>query len=213
MPPRTLVIASGNAGKIREFAALLAHLPLTVQAQPEGLDVEENGTTFRDNARLKAQAVAAITGHWALADDSGLSVEALNGAPGVLSARYADSDQARIARLLQELGNSPNRNAYFSAALCIAAADGSVLMEVEGRCDGVITTAPRGLQGFGYDPIFEVSGTGQTFAEMDRITKQAHGHRGRAFTLLEPQLRQWLASHAGATDNGQGCQEEERPVR
>ena len=98
MSPRILVIASGNAGKLREFAGLLEHLPVSVQRQPEGMDVEETGLTFAENARIKAQAVAAATGHWALADDSGLSVEALNGAPGVYSARYADSDQARIER-------------------------------------------------------------------------------------------------------------------
>ena len=193
MSARTLVIASGNAGKIREFAGLLEHLPLTVNPQPEGMEVEETGLTFAENARIKARAVAAATGHWALADDSGLSVDALDGAPGVFSSRYADSDPARIARLLQELGDTDNRSAYFSAALCIAAPDGSVLVEVEGRCDGVITTTPRGAEGFGYDPIFEVLGTGQTFAEMDRERKKSHGHRGRAFTLLEPQLHQLLA--------------------
>ena len=193
MSARTLVIASGNAGKIREFAGLLEHLPLTVNPQPEGMEVEETGLTFAENARIKARAVAAATSHWALADDSGLSVDALDGAPGVFSARYAESDPARIARLLQELGDTDNRSAYFSAALCIAAPDGSVLVEVEGRCDGVITTTPRGAEGFGYDPIFEVLGTGQTFAEMDRERKKSHGHRGRAFTLLEPELHQLLA--------------------
>ena len=193
MSARTLVIASGNTGKIREFAGLLEHLPLTVNPQPEGMEVEETGLTFAENARIKARAVAAATSHWALADDSGLSVDALDGAPGVFSARYAESDPARIARLLQELGDTDNRSAYFSAALCIAAPDGSVLVEVEGRCDGVITTTPRGAEGFGYDPIFEVLGTGQTFAEMDRERKKSHGHRGRAFTLLEPQLHQLLA--------------------
>ena len=193
MSARTLVIASGNAGKIREFAGLLEHLPLTMKPQPEGMEVEETGLTFAENARIKARAVAAATGHWSLADDSGLSVDALDGAPGVFSARYAESDPARIARLLQELGDTDNRSAYFSAALCIAAPDGSVLVEVEGRCDGVITTTPRGAEGFGYDPIFEVLGTGQTFAEMDRERKKSHGHRGRAFTLLEPQLHQLLA--------------------
>ncbi|MEB3158095.1 MAG: RdgB/HAM1 family non-canonical purine NTP pyrophosphatase [Synechococcus sp.] len=194
MPTRTLVIASGNAGKLREFAELLSDLPLEVQPQPAGMEVEETGSTFADNARIKARAVATATGHWALADDSGLSVEALNGAPGVYSARYADSDQARIDRLLRELGESRNRKAHFCAALCIASPDGTVLVEVEGRCDGLITTAARGNQGFGYDPIFEVIGTGQTFAEMNAPAKQVHGHRGRAFKLLEPRLRQLLES-------------------
>ena len=189
---KALVIASGNAGKIREFQGLLQALPVTVRPQPEGLEVEETGSTFAANARLKAQAVAATTGEWALADDSGLSVDALDGAPGVHSARYAPTDPERIARLLKALHGSEHRQAHFCAALCIAAPDGSVLLEVEGRCDGLITASPRGEQGFGYDPIFEVAGTGRTFAEMPLAEKKQHGHRGRAFSLLEPQLRHLL---------------------
>ena len=190
---KTLVIASGNAGKIREFEGLLKSLPVAVQPQPQGLDVEETGATFAANAQLKAIAVAKATGEWALADDSGLSVDALDGAPGVHSARYAPTDPERIARLLAALNGSDRRAAHFCAALCIAAPDGRVLLEVEGRCDGRITESPRGDQGFGYDPIFEVAGTGRTFAEMALREKKQHGHRGRAFTSLEPQLRQLLA--------------------
>ena len=189
---KTLVIASGNAGKIREFQGLLQAVPVTVCPQPEGLEVEETGTTFAANARLKAQSVAAATGEWALADDSGLSVDALDGAPGVHSARYAPTDPERIARLLKALKGSNQREAYFCAALCIAAPDGTILLEVEGRCDGLITASPRGDQGFGYDPIFEVAGTGRTFAEMPLAEKKQHGHRGKAFTLLEPKLHQLL---------------------
>ena len=190
---RTLVIASGNAGKIREFQGLLQHLPLDVQPQPEGMDVEETGSTFAANARIKAKAVATTTGHWALADDSGLSVNALGGAPGVHSARYAPTDPERINKLLSALSKTSERDAQFCAALCVAAPDGSVLIEVEGRCDGRITTLPRGEGGFGYDPIFEVSGTDLTFAEMPLSDKKAHGHRGKAFALLEPQLRALLS--------------------
>ena len=190
---RTLVIASGNAGKIREFQGLLQHLPLDVQPQPEGIDVEETGSTFAANARIKAKAVATTTGHWALADDSGLSVNALGGAPGVHSARYAPTDPERINKLLGALSKTSERDAQFCAALCVAAPDGSVLIEVEGRCDGRITTLPRGEGGFGYDPIFEVSGTDLTFAEMPLSDKKAHGHRGRAFALLEPRLRALLS--------------------
>ncbi|HCA62033.1 RdgB/HAM1 family non-canonical purine NTP pyrophosphatase [Synechococcus sp. A15-28] len=190
---RTLVIASGNAGKIREFQGLLQHLPLDVQPQPEGMDVEETGSTFAANARIKAKAVATTTGHWALADDSGLSVNALGGAPGVHSARYAPTDPERINKLLSALSKTSERDAQFCAALCVAAPDGSVLIEVEGRCDGRITTLPRGEGGFGYDPIFEVSGTDLTFAEMPLSDKKAHGHRGRAFALLEPRLRALLS--------------------
>lgn len=193
MELQTLVIASGNVGKVREFEGLLHDLPLRVKAQPKGLEIEETGSTFRANARIKALAVAGETGHWSLADDSGLSVDALDGAPGVHSARYAPTDPKRIARLLQALDSAENRSARFCAALCVAAPDGTVLLEVEGHCKGQITWSPRGNQGFGYDPIFEVEGTEKTFAEMSLQEKKAHGHRGRAFNLLEPGLRQLLS--------------------
>ena len=180
---RILVIASGNQGKIREFQGLLADLPVSVEAQPDGLDIDETGETFQANARIKAQAVARLTGHWALADDSGLSVTALGGAPGVHSARYAPSDSERISKLLLALTGETNRHARFCAALCIADPEGQPLLEVEGRCEGLITTEPRGEGGFGYDPIFEVAGTGCTFAEMPLAEKKHHGHRGQAFTF------------------------------
>ncbi len=202
--PIPLVIASGNAGKMREFASLLADLPLAVQPQPEGLEVEETGATFAANARLKAEAVARATGCWALADDSGLAVEALGGAPGVLSARYAPSDGERIARLLAELaaatgereraGLPPDRRAAFVAALALVDPTGAVRLEVEGRCEGLISEAPRGEGGFGYDPVFLVPELGLTFAEMDKASKSRVGHRGRAFAALEPGLRELLAA-------------------
>ncbi len=204
--PLPLVIASGNAGKIREFAALLAELPLEIRSQPEGLEVEETGATFAENARLKATAVARASGCWALADDSGLSVSALEGAPGVQSARYADSDTARIARLLQELaaaddrrvsaGLLPDRSAHFTAALAVADPSGRIRLEVEGSCPGEILESPRGAGGFGYDPVFLVPELGLSFAEMDKATKASIGHRGRAFALLEPRLRQLLEGEA-----------------
>ena len=195
--PAVLVIASGNAGKVREFGALLADLGLQTQPQPVGLEVDETGTTFAANARLKAQAVALATGQWALADDSGLSVEALGGIPGVHSARYADSDAARIARLLRELAEtgalSPrSRGAWFSAALALANPNGDIVLEVEGHCPGQILEAPRGEGGFGYDPVFFVPEADLTFAEMPRALKAELGHRGRAFALLKPQLQALL---------------------
>ena len=196
---RVLVIASGNAGKVREFSQLLAALNLEIRPQPEGFEVEENGSTFAANARLKAIAAAQATGHWALADDSGLCVEALGGAPGVHSARYATSDGARIQRLLDELEQAgaasgvDNRRAEFVAALAVADPSGTVRLEVEGRCPGEILRNPQGEGGFGYDPVFFVPETGQTFAEMDRALKGKIGHRGRAFALLQPQLQALLA--------------------
>ena len=201
---KTLVIASGNAGKIREFASLLAGLNLEIQPQPEGLEVEETGDTFAANARLKAIAVAQATGQWALADDSGLAVTALGGAPGVQSARYADSDPARIARLLATLedanqerlqaGLAPDRSANFTAALALANPAGEVVLDVEGHCPGTILEAARGSGGFGYDPVFFVPETGQTFAEMDKALKGRIGHRGRAFAQLAPRLASLLGT-------------------
>ena len=201
--PLPLVIASGNAGKVREFSALLAALPWLVRPQPEGLEVEETGTTFAENARIKAQAVARHTGCWALADDSGLAVDALGGAPGVLSARFAPSDAERIARLLAELaaanaarqgaGLAADRGARFIAALAVADPSGAIRLEVEGHCEGLILEQPQGEGGFGYDPVFLVPELGLSFAQMDRTTKGRVGHRGRAFALLEPQLRGLLA--------------------
>lgn len=200
--PLPLVIASGNAGKIREFTALLAGLPVVVLPQPEGLEVEETGDSFAENARIKARSVALASGCWALADDSGLCVNALGGAPGVLSARYGSSDSDRITRLLQELesanrdgeasGRAADRSAHFSAALAVSDASGAIRLEVEGHCPGVILDQPRGHGGFGYDPVFLVPEAGLSFAEMDKDTKGRLGHRGRAFSLLEPRLRSLL---------------------
>lgn len=147
--PRVLVIASGNAGKLREFTALLSGLNLELLPQPAGLEVEETGDSFAANARLKAEAVARATGHWALADDSGLSVGALGGAPGLHSARYAASDSERIARLLRELdaAGSPetpaDRRAQFTAALALADPSGQTVLEVEGICPGRSSRRPE----------------------------------------------------------------------
>ena len=193
----TLVIASGNAGKVREFAQLLEDLGLDTQPQPEGIEVEETGSTFAANARLKAEAVAKATGQWALADDSGLSVDALGGAPGVHSARYAASDAARIERLLQELHDAgaldpKARSARFTAALALAAPSGRVVLEVEGHCPGQIQMERLGDGGFGYDPVFFVPEVQLTFAEMPKALKAEVGHRGRAFAALKPQLQALL---------------------
>ncbi|MFM7314298.1 MAG: RdgB/HAM1 family non-canonical purine NTP pyrophosphatase [Cyanobium sp.] len=201
-----LVIASGNAGKIREFAGLLSELPLEIRRQPGGLEVEETGLTFAENARLKAVAVARASRCWALADDSGLSVTALEGAPGVQSARYGATDRERIDRLLRELaaangrrwnaGLPEDRSAHFTAALAMADPAGLIRLEVEGYCPGEILAVPRGEGGFGYDSVFLVPELGLSFAEMDKATKASVGHRGRAFALLEPRLRELLAGQA-----------------
>ena len=197
----TLVIASGNAGKVREFAQLLEGLGLDTQPQPEGIEVEETGDTFAVNARLKAEGVAQATRQWALADDSGLSVDALGGVPGVHSARYAASDDARIERLLQELHDAgalkpEARSARFTAALALADPNGRVVLEVEGHCPGQILMERRGDGGFGYDPVFFVPDVQLSFAEMPKALKADVGHRGRAFAAMKPQLNALLNQSA-----------------
>ena len=188
-----LVIASGNQGKIREFKKLLDEFPFDLLTQPVGFEIEETGNTFMENARIKAIAVSQATGYLSLADDSGLSVEALGGAPGIYSSRYSSSDKQRIEKLLAELKPFSNRKAKFECALCIASGE-KVLIEVAGFCEGQITFFPRGGNGFGYDPIFEVSGLGETYAEMNHEKKKHIGHRGNAFKLLMPELKKLLVS-------------------
>jgi len=188
-----LVIASGNQGKIAEFKKLLDDFPFDLMTQPVGFEIEETGSTFMENARIKAIAVSQVTGNLSLADDSGLSVESLGGAPGIYSSRYANSDEKRIEKLLAELKPFQNRKAKFECALCIASG-GKALIEVSGFCEGLITLSPRGANGFGYDPIFEVSGLGETYAEMNHEQKKHIGHRGNAFKLLIPELKKLLVS-------------------
>ena len=186
-----LVIASGNEGKIKEFKKLLEDFPLDLLSQPFGFEIEETGNTFIENARIKAIAVSKETRNLALADDSGLSVEALGGAPGIYSSRYANSDNERIEKLLAELKPFANRKAKFECALCIASGE-KILIEVTGVCEGIITFSKKGKNGFGYDPIFEVSELGETFAEMNNNKKKKISHRGNAFKLLKPELKKLL---------------------
>jgi XTP/dITP diphosphohydrolase len=185
-----LVVATGNPGKLREMQAYLTGRGWDLQLKPPELDIEETGETFAANARLKASVVARETGQWAIADDSGLQVDALQGAPGIYSARYGNSDRERIERLLRELTGESNRAAQFVCVVAIARPDGTIALEAEGICRGEILQSPRGEGGFGYDPIFYVPQQGQTFAEMAPETKQHLSHRGKAFAALLPQLSQ-----------------------
>jgi XTP/dITP diphosphohydrolase len=183
-PIQKLVIATGNPGKLREMQTYLGDRDLELQRKPPALDIEETGQTFAENAALKATQVAKTLGEWAIADDSGLSIAALGGAPGLYSARYGQTDTERIARVLRELGKRRDRAAEFICALAIAHPDGSVAFATEGRCPGEILEAPRGTGGFGYDPIFFVPEAHLTFAEMTPEQKDRLSHRGRAFANL-----------------------------
>ncbi len=189
--PPLLVIASGNAHKVAEIAAMLAATSLRVERQPADLEVEETGATYRANARLKAEAAALRTGHWALADDSGIEVDALGGRPGLFSARYAPTDHERIHRLLHELGDSLYRGAAFRTAMALADPDGHTVLEAEGICRGLVLREPRG-QGGGYDPIFYVREAGCSYAEMGEHLRHRLGSRGKAARAIAPGLRRLL---------------------
>ncbi len=185
---RKLIVATSNPGKLQEMQEYLTGLDWELHLKPPEIEIEETGKTFLENAILKASQVAKALGEWAIADDSGLVVEALNGSPGLYSARYGDSDQARIERVLKELGNKHNRQAKFVCAIAIAKPDGSISLKTEGICQGEILKQPQGTQGFGYDPIFYIPQYQQTFAQMTPQLKRDISHRGQAFALLLPQL-------------------------
>ncbi len=188
--PCPLILASSSPGKLREFNAFFQSWAAVweLRLKPAEMEVEETGVTFAENALLKARTVAKTLREWAIADDSGLSVQALNGAPGIHSARYAPNDAARIERLLMELDGIPNRQATFHCAIALVDPQGQVRALVEGVCRGEILTQPRGQGGFGYDPLFWVPELGLTFAEMDLTQKEAIGHRGQALRALREQL-------------------------
>ncbi|MFM6204057.1 RdgB/HAM1 family non-canonical purine NTP pyrophosphatase [Planktothrix sp.] len=186
---KKLIVATGNSGKLKEMQAYLEGLEIDLQLKPKDLEIEETGKTFLENAGLKASQVALATGEWAIADDSGLAVDALNGAPGLYSARYAPTEAECIVRLLKELGETPNRNAQFVCAVVVARPDGSIAIQYEGICQGTITHQPVGTGGFGYDPIFYVPEYQMTFAQMPAELKHEISHRGRAFQGVLPQLQ------------------------
>jgi XTP/dITP diphosphohydrolase len=187
---RTLVFASSNKGKIAELQALLGDGWLVKSAKdfPEIPEVDEDRDSFEGNSAKKAHTFAKATGLWALADDSGLVVDALDGRPGVYSARYAPTEPERITKLLAELQGVPveKRTARFKCVLCLAQPDGSERFTT-GTCEGTIGFAPAGTHGFGYDPIFVLPG-GKTMSELTRDEKSALSHRGHAFRAMLPVL-------------------------
>lgn len=194
-PQRTLVIASNNAHKIQEIQRMLDDSLRVISMREAGFDgeIEENGKTFEENAGIKARTVALATGLCALGDDSGLSVDALHGAPGVLSARYAGehgNDAANNALLMENLKDIPaeERTAQFVCAMALCLPNGQT-QTVRGTCPGVITFAPRGEAGFGYDPYFEYL-SGETFAEMGMEEKNGVSHRAQALRLIAPYLEE-----------------------
>jgi len=192
---RELFIATKNVGKVKELGKLLENLPLRLRGLddfPNTIEPEETCATFVENAVLKAKYYAQQTGGWALADDSGLEVAALNNAPGVFSARYAGekaSGKERIEKLLRELDGIENRAARFVCAMAIADDTGEIKFVAEGVCSGKIALAASGANGFGYDPVFIPDGFSVTFGELTGEIKQQISHRARATVKIIQYLR------------------------
>ena len=193
------VLASHNKGKLAELQEILGELGVEVVLQSDvglNLEPEENGTTFAENAKIKAQAVMEASGLPAIADDSGLCVDWLQGAPGIYSARYGglDDDAARYRLLLQNLRGATDRSAYFHTAIVCAFPNGDMLT-AEGDCHGAIAFAPMGDGGFGYDPVFLVPSLRRTFAQLTAEEKNAISHRGNALRKFAVELKEYLANN------------------
>ncbi|MDH7485633.1 MAG: XTP/dITP diphosphatase [Anaerolineae bacterium] len=196
---RKLLVATHNAGKVREYRHLLADLPLEVtwlDAEGIAFDVEETGASFAENAVQKATTYAAATGLWTWADDSGLEVDALGGAPGIRSSRYAGpeaSDADRNHKLLRELADVPweQRTARFRCVVAIATPEGDV-RTASGCCEGIIAYEPRGSHGFGFDPVFFMPQFGCTMAELSPEVKNRVSHRAQAAQAARKLLRELL---------------------
>ena len=199
--PFELLIATNNQGKIKELAQLLGTLPVKLKSLPDFdniFEVEESGSTFSENAILKARGYAMKTGMISLADDSGLEIGALNNAPGVLSARYAGENTGfdeKMRRLLSEMDMAQvkNRAARFVCSMAVSNSEGVILHSVEAICTGQIASEPRGNGGFGYDPIFEPEGFDKTFGELPDEIKQEISHRARAWELIKRFLLDFIA--------------------
>src|ERR1051325_1010735 len=206
--PLELVIATYNSGKVREVAQALRYLPVTLRYLEDFSNVstvDEIGNTYQENAVLKAVEYAKQTGACALADDSGLEVDAIGGKPGIFSALYAGehaSDGDRISRLLAELSRVPtaDRGARFICCMALAgpqstssecSAEPNVLTVVEGRCEGFIAATPRGANGFGFDPVFVPAGYDQTFAQLPDKIKARISHRAQALIQIQSFIERW----------------------
>ncbi len=191
------VLATHNPGKLAEMRAILSGLGVEVISPAEAgaaVEVEETGETFAENAMLKARAVCAAAGLPAIADDSGLCVNALNGGPGVYSARYGGEgldDRGRCMLLLRAMRGQTTRAAHFTCAVACAFPNGDTLT-AEGRCDGAIAFAPMGEGGFGYDPVFLVPEKGKTFGQLGPEEKSGISHRGKALAAFAEKLKAYL---------------------
>ncbi len=193
-----LLLATRNSGKVREIRALLAGEPIrleTLATHPEVGDVDETGKCFEENARLKAANAAERTGLWTIGEDSGLEVDALDGAPGVRSARFAGvqgDDAANNSKLLREIEGKTRRTARYVCALVLADPEGRIVATTRGTCEGRIAQTPQGTGGFGYDPLFIAERMDHTMAQLEPHEKEAISHRGQAIRAFLPTIHAHL---------------------
>ena len=179
-----IIFATNNSHKIQEVNDIAKNSGITFELPPANFNPLETGTTFEENSYIKALEAARLTGKLALADDSGLCVEALNGEPGIHSARYANTQKERIIKLLTELKNSKNRNAKFVCCMTLVNPQGEIIKQVTGECNGEIIFEPKGEHGFGYDPVFKPQNHENTLAELGDDIKNEISHRGRALQKI-----------------------------
>jgi len=181
-----IVLASSNKHKVQEINDIAKTMGLEIEfiLPPEGFNPIENGNTFEENSYIKAKTAWNISNNWVLADDSGLCIDALHGKPGIFSARYAETPELRISRVLKEMDNLENRNAHFTCSMTLLNPEGKVAFKTQEICEGEIIKEIRGTNGFGYDPIFLVKNDTRTMAELSEAEKNAISHRAIALNKV-----------------------------
>ena len=186
-----IVLASSNKHKVQEINDIVSSIGLNVEfiLPPEGFDPEENGTTFEENSYIKAYEAWKLAKTWVLADDSGLCIDALGGKPGIYSARYAETPALRIKRVLNELSGVKDRRAHFTCAMTLINPNGEIEYKYQGVCEGSIITEARGVNGFGYDPIFKLKDDTRTMAELSEDEKNQVSHRSVALKKVMEYLK------------------------
>lgn len=179
-----IVLGSSNPHKVKEINEIVTGCDLEFILPPEGFDPAETGQSFKENSLIKAREAWKLSHTWSLADDSGLCIDALGGKPGIYSARYAETPQKRIEKVLKELDGFENRDAHFTCSMTLIAPDGSIALVCEGICKGTIIKEAKGTNGFGYDPIFMPEGYSQTIAELSEDEKNRISHRSKALVQV-----------------------------
>ena len=183
-----IVLATSNPHKLQEIKDIAKNIDFDLELVPDGFNPAENGSTFKENSYIKAYEAAKLTNCNALADDSGLCIDILGGAPGIYSARYAPTPNERIQKVLDNLKGEKNRNAHFECSMVLVNPEGKILYSSLGRIDGIIANEPSGTNGFGYDPIFFVPSLNKTMAEMTPEEKNTLSHRAKALS----QMIKWI---------------------